>query len=140
MANHPNRGRLTVDLGGNWRLYTETLPRGSIAIGSVTRGGVETGALVLMEATGLYVQVGYGCSIRNLDQRKVMSALRAARSGRGGPGRGQGVKTDDGVSGVDRVNVTLDRETRDILTEYGDSQLSMGIRRAARRIKSEGKA
>ena len=57
---HANRGRLAVDLGGNWRIYTNTLPAGATSIGTVTRNGFETGALVRIESTGLYVQVNAG--------------------------------------------------------------------------------
>jgi len=71
---HTNRGRITVDLGGKWRLYTNTLPVNSRAIGTITRDGYDSGALVLIEATGLYVQVN-ASSLRNLDQRKVVAAL-----------------------------------------------------------------
>lgn len=77
---HANRGRLTVDLGGNWRLYTNTLPANSRAIGTVNRDGYDTGALVMIEATGLYVQIN-AATLRNLDQRKVIAALSAAQAG-----------------------------------------------------------
>ena len=75
--NHSNRGRLTVQIDGPWRLYTVTIPKGSRALGTVTRDGLDTGALVLIEATGLYVQVNVGV-IRSLDQRKVKAALAAS--------------------------------------------------------------
>lgn len=79
MAPHPNRGRLAVDLSSNkWRIYTNTLPVNSRALGTVTRDGYDTGALALIEATGLYVQVNAGV-IRSLDQRKVSAAITAAR-------------------------------------------------------------
>ncbi len=71
---HTNRGRLTVNLGGKWRLYTNTIPVNSRAIGTVSRDGYDTGALVLIEATGLYVQIN-ASSMHNLDQRKVVAAL-----------------------------------------------------------------
>lgn len=74
MSNHPNRGTLTINPAGNWHIYTNTLPAGSRAIGTVSRGDVDTGALALIERTGLYVQVNAG-AIRTLDQRKVLTAL-----------------------------------------------------------------
>lgn len=77
--NHSNRGRLTVQIDGPWRLYTMTLPKGGRALGTVTRDGLDTGALVLIEATGLYVQVNVGV-IRSLDQRKVKAALAASET------------------------------------------------------------
>lgn len=77
--NHPNRGRLTVDINGNWRLYTNIIPAHSRAVGTVTRNGYDTGALVLIEATGIYAQVNAGV-LRALPQAKVKAAI-AARGG-----------------------------------------------------------
>ena len=74
---HNNRGRLSVVIGGNWRLYSNTLPAGSRAIGLVTRDDTDTGALVLIERTGLYVQVNAG-AVRSLNQSKVVAAIAAA--------------------------------------------------------------
>lgn len=126
---------ITIDLSGNWRLYTNTIPRGSRALGTVARDGYDTGALVLIEATGLYVQVNAG-SVRSLDQRKVSEALAAERTGQGGPGRGQGRKSADGVGSVARKNVTLDADSVETLRALGDGDLSLGIRRAAAHLKS----
>lgn len=132
---HNNRGRLTVSLGGNWRLYTNTLPANSRALGTVTREGYDTGALVLIEAPGLYVQVNAE-AIRNLPQSKVMAALAEVRTGQGGPGRGQGLKAADGATGLKRTNITIDAESASILRALGDGDLSLGIRRAAAHLKS----
>lgn len=63
--------------------------------------------------------------------------LETALSGRGGPGRGQGAKSDDGAVGLRRINVSLDSATIDAMREHGDGQLSLGIRRAARSIKAQ---
>ena len=41
---HQNRGRLTVDTNGNWRLYSNTIPSGAQAIATVTQGAGDTGA------------------------------------------------------------------------------------------------
>lgn len=135
MRSHQNRGRLTVDLGGKWRLYTNHLPAGSRAIGTVTRDGHDTGALVLIEETGLYVQANAG-AIRSLPQSKVSAALAEVRTGRGGPGRGQGLKAADGATGLKRTNITIDAESASILRAFGDGDLSLGIRRAAAHLKS----
>lgn len=70
-----NRGRLTVDLHGAWRLYTLTIPPGSHALGTVSRS-VGKGALV-RTAVGELVQVNAG-AITTLDQRKAEEALRQA--------------------------------------------------------------
>ena len=132
---HNNRGRLAVDLGGKWRLYTNTLPANSRALGTVTSEGYDTGALVLIEATGLYVQVNAG-SIRSLPKSKVAAALAEVRTGSGGPGRGQGIKAADGATGLKRTNITIDAASAETLRAFGDGDLSLGIRRAANHIKS----
>lgn len=132
---HNNRGRLVVDLGGKWRLYTNTLPANSRALGTITREGYDTGALVLIEATGLYVQANTG-AIRSLPQAKVLAALAEVRTGSGGPGRGQGLKAADGATGLKRTNITIDTESAETLRAFGDGDLSLGIRRAAVLVKS----
>lgn len=74
---HDNRDRLAVNTAGNWRLYTNTLPVHATPLGTVTRRGTgETGALVRINATGIYVQVNAG-ALRSLDSRKVDAALTA---------------------------------------------------------------
>ncbi|MBK7542811.1 MAG: hypothetical protein IPI57_13775 [Candidatus Competibacteraceae bacterium] len=81
---HENRGRLTANPAGNWRLYSETLPDGATPIGTVTRDGNDTGALVRFQSTGRYAQVNCG-AVRNLDGRKVAArsaCCPAARLGR----------------------------------------------------------
>lgn len=132
---HNNRGRLTVALGGAWRLYSNTIPAGSRALGTITRDIGDTGALVQIESTGLYVQVNAG-SVRTLPQSKVAAALAEVRTGQGGPGRGQGVKAADGATGLKRRNISIDDASADILRKFGDGDLSLGIRRAAAHIKS----
>ncbi len=133
---HNNRGRLTVALGGAWRLYSNTIPAGSRALGTITRDIGDTGVLVQVDATGLYVQVNAG-AVRPLPQSKVAAAVEAARSGsRGGPGRGQGIKAADGATGLKRRNISIDDASADILRQFGDGDLSLGIRRAAAHIKS----
>lgn len=135
--NHDNRGRLTVDLGGNWRLYATHLPATGKALGLVTNGGM-TGALVYIERTGVYVRLNAGASVA-LPQAKVQAAIDAARAGsHGGPGRGQGLKAADGATGLKRTNITIDDDSKDILRAFGDGDLSLGIRRAAAHLKSSG--
>ena len=76
---HENRGRITVNPAGAWKLYANTLPAGSTPLGTVTRDGIDTGALVRFDATGLYAQINAG-AVRNLDRRKVEAALQAGTS------------------------------------------------------------
>jgi hypothetical protein len=70
---HNNRGRLTVDSNGNWRLYSHAL-QGFDALGTIRRGDFDVGALMRNQATGIYVQANAG-AIRSLDQRKIKVAL-----------------------------------------------------------------
>ncbi len=133
---HNNRGRLAVALGGAWRLYSDTIPAGSRALGTITRDIGDTGVLVRIEATGIYAQVNAG-ALRALPQAKVAAAIEAARAGsQGGPGRGQGVKAADGATGLKRVNVSLDEASIEALRQFGDGELSLGIRRAAAHISA----
>lgn len=116
MIAHTNRGRLTVEVGGNWRRYTNTIPANSTALGTVTRDGIETGALVRIESTGSYVQVNAGV-MRNLDGRKVAAAMGTA----GRPSEMDGGK---------RVNVYLDAESLHAAAKIGNGNVSEGIRKA----------
>lgn len=114
--NHDNRGRLTVDPNGNWRLYSNTLPAGAEALGTVTRGVGDTGALIRHTTTGLYAQLNAGAT-RALDGRKVAAALGTA----GRPSELKGGK---------RVQVYLDAESLSIADEIGNGNVSEGIRKA----------
>ena len=119
---HNNRGRLTVDTNGNWRLYTNTIPANSTPIGTVTRDGIDTGALVRIDATRSYVQVNAGTK-RSLDGRKIAAALGI--SGR------QATMTGGG-----RINVYLDDESAEIAALIGNGNVSKGIRLALKRARS----
>lgn len=72
---HASRGRLTVLLGGPWRLYTHPLA-GWEMLGTVQRG-MEIGALARSPA-GIYAQINAG-AVRSIDQRKVAAAIEASR-------------------------------------------------------------
>lgn len=54
----------------------------------------------------------------------------------GGAGRGQGVKAADGATGLKRRTISIDDASAEILRQFGDGELSLGIRRAAAHIKS----
>lgn len=112
---------LTVDPGGNWRLYTSTLPADSDPIGTVTRDGYDTGALVRIAKTGKYVQVNAG-AIRSLDGRTIASLLGLF---------GRPPKIADGR----RVQVYLDPDSLDTAARIGDGSMSAGIRRALSAVK-----
>lgn len=79
MANHSNRGRLAVDLKGNWRLYSNVLPGHAIALGTVNRDG-ETGALIHFAQTGVFAQLN-AQAVKALDRRKVLAAIAASNAG-----------------------------------------------------------
>lgn len=70
-----NRGRLTILMGGPWRLYTNNCPPGWIMLGTIQRG-MEIGALA-KSAAGVYAQINAG-TVRSLDQRKVQATINAA--------------------------------------------------------------
>jgi len=73
MNTHSNRGRLTVDIGGKWKLYTNFIPASSIPIGVVHRGDFGSGALVKL-SSGFYVQINAGV-ISMICQRKIAAAI-----------------------------------------------------------------
>lgn len=75
---HNQRGRLTVDLGGNWRWYANIIPAGSECLGTVTTQHGETGALIFT-ASGIYARLNAGALV-SLPQLKVQAAVAAARS------------------------------------------------------------
>lgn len=136
---HNQRGRLTVNLGGKWRLYANILPPSAVALGTVTTQHGETGALIYIERTGIYAKLNAGAVV-SLPQAKVQAAVDTARSGaHGGPGRGQGVKAADGATGLKRTNITIDTASADTLRAFGEGDLSLGIRRAAAHIKNPSK-
>ncbi len=60
--------------------------------------------------------------------------LAVALTGRGGPGRGQGIRASDGATGLKRRNISIDDASADVLRALGDGDLSVGIRRAAAEI------
>ena len=132
--NHDNRGRLSIALGDGWRMYANTIPNGSKALGTVTRDGFDTGALIVTPA-GIYCQFNAGAS-KSLPQSKVIAALAEARATHGGPGRGQGVKAADGATGLMRKNISIDQASIDTLRALGNGDLSLGIRLAASHLKS----
>lgn len=69
-----------------------------------------------------------------IDHATARGLAVALKSTHGGAGRGQGVKAADGATGLKRINVSLDPPSIDVLRTLGDGELSLGIRRAAKRI------
>lgn len=120
MPAHQNRGRITVDTNGNWRLYTSTIPANSTPLGTVTRDGHDNGALVRIDATGAYVQVNAG-AVRSLDGRKVAAALGTA---------GRPPKMHMGG----RINVYLDQASIEKALDIGGGNVSAGIRAALSKV------
>lgn len=115
-----NADRLAINPSGNWQLYTATIPPGSVALGTVTRNGTDTGALVRMEKTGAYLQINAGCA-RGLDGRTVAAAL-----GTGGrPAK---------IIGGKRIDVYLDDSSVAAAAKLGGGNVSEGIRVALKKV------
>lgn len=112
--SHDNRGRLTVDPNGKWRLFTATIPDGADVLGTVTHPDGETGALVRFAKTGRYGSVIAG-AVRSVDGRKVAAAL------------GTHGRPPEMVEGR-RLNVYLDAQSLDTAARLGDGNVSEGIR------------
>ena len=125
MSGHLNRGRIVVDTNGNWRLYTNSIPAGCTVLGTVTRDGAETGALVQTEA-GIYSMLNASV-YRGLEQRKVAAALGIEQTTVGRPAEMQGGK---------KVNTYLDAESVAIATRLGNGNVSEGIRKALKQVGS----
>ncbi len=127
---------ITVQIGAMWRHYSTVAPAYAAVLGTVTRDGIDSGALVRIEETGIYCQLNAG-SLRSLPQLEVAAAIAAARQGQhGGAGRGQGRKPADGKRGT-RRQVVLDDDSAAVLRAYGDGDLSVGIRRASVLVEEE---
>ncbi len=73
-----NRGPSTVQLDADWTQYTDALPQGSIALGTVTRGKA-TGALVFIEATQEYLLIAPNL-VHKLNARKMRAAIQQAQT------------------------------------------------------------
>lgn len=73
-----NRARITITLGGPWRLYQHTALPGWEMLGTVQRG-MEIGALARNKATGNLVMLRAGCA-SVLDQAKANTSLQAAQA------------------------------------------------------------
>jgi hypothetical protein len=80
----PDDGTIRVDLGGNWRRHwgREPLPALVQAVGTVTRGARDTGAL-LLTGTGVYI-IGNAGVLRSLPQPATRRAVIAAGARRHG--------------------------------------------------------
>jgi hypothetical protein len=69
---------LRVNIGGPAHLYTNAIPVGMMAIGTVTRKSGHIGALVRYQG-GAYAQIN-GATVCPLDRREVVSAMIEARA------------------------------------------------------------
>ena len=80
MPRTDNRARLHIDKFGNWNLYAGKgwPPPGWQMLGTVRRGESDIGALGLSPA-GVYCQIN-NCSVRGLNQRKVVAALLSSNA------------------------------------------------------------
>lgn len=122
--------KYTVTTSGyTWLDYTDELPKGSTILG-IVESDKRTGVLIRLDDQ--LAQVAKGRSYK-LNQQMAAAALAEAQSGIGRLGRtsGSGRKAVDGVVGTLRVNLSIDKVSHQILTEYGDGNFSLGCRRAA---------
>ena len=71
-----NSGATRIQLDADWTQYTDAIPQGSIALGTVTQNKV-TGALVFIEATQNYLLIAPNL-IHKLNARKVKAAIHQA--------------------------------------------------------------
>lgn len=71
---------MRVNIGGPAHLYTNAIPAGMMAIGTVTRKSGEVGALVRYQG-GAYAQLN-GSLVCPLDKRDVIGAMLEARDDR----------------------------------------------------------
>lgn len=74
-----SRDYITVDTQGAWRCCSPVITQGMTPLGTVRRGLGNTGALLQITATGLYVQANAG-SVRSLDQQAVQKAMGAVKA------------------------------------------------------------
>ncbi len=113
---HTNRGRLTVDLDGNWRIYTNTVPQGAEVLGVVYRDGLADCGALIKFGNGNFAQLNAGV-VSQLDGRKVAAALGTA---------GRPAEMTEGK----RVNVYLDAASLESAKKLGNGNVSEGIRKA----------
>ncbi len=66
----------TLDLSGDWKACTKTIPKSCKVIGTVTDGG-KTGALVQLAETQAYVMVREG-KVSVLNQATITRLIKAA--------------------------------------------------------------
>jgi predicted aspartyl protease len=71
--------RLSVDIGGNWKAYTDAVPKDCAVFGTVTLGASDTGALVQMAGTRNFLKVNAGKAVL-LNQRALTAALKSAEN------------------------------------------------------------
>lgn len=127
---------LTTPGDKDFKKHCPVLPSGCITVGLISRhagineadGSVlrDPGALVI-DPAGMYRQVNFGIlrTVDLLDQDQVLKALSVAT-----------VKQKIETLLMVQRNVTLDANTVLALRDYGDGNLSEGIRRAAKLIKN----
>lgn len=132
-----------IDFSGDWRQHVpkSSVLRGVRSIGVLTLEGGRRAALMRAEG-GRYVLWQEGVEIDLADrQEEIERFLQERRRGhRGGLGRGQGRKSRDGCSYTKATCLLLTREEVEQLVRLGDGDLSLGVRRIARKEKREESA
>lgn len=124
--------KILIDLQGNYKTYTKTLPVGATVIGTVSTDGQDPGAIVQFADTGKYAQVNQS-HVRDIDQTLAAIAHCEAMT------RPACVKNNRPIgrprmSQTERMSlysVNLDTATADYLRGLGNGNLSAGIRKIA---------
>lgn len=128
---------ILIDLKSSWKTYTKSYPNGFKGIGCISisiDGVIRKGALMESAAGGSYYIVNGGTPSL-LPCADIKDALTIARKGKsGGSGLGQGMRAKDNPGSLLRKQVKLDYETINHLQELGDGNLSLGIRRASKKL------
>lgn len=98
----------------------------------------QSGHAITAAEHNLAVEVGYEIAKKyGIDLAAHVAAQFESEKTWGGPGRGQGAKAADGATGLKRVNITIDPGSAETMRAIGDGDLSLGIRRAARKISDK---
>lgn len=127
---------VSINLGGRWRWITSSIPSGFVALGTITnRGGI--GVLVYNKKEKIYGKV-ITSKLYPVNQKIVADLVAKARAGKmGGAGLGGGVSAKYADSVLVRKQVTLDHDSINFLTSFGEGELSAGIRKAAKKLQGK---
>lgn len=117
-----------VDMNTNGRQYSKSVPMGYKSIGAISDDNFDNpGMLIYGGMESVYKKCNQG-SMCDLDQNEVALAIAAAINRNSIPTIND-IMTDINVKKLRSVN--MDERTYVILKNYGDGNLSAGVRKAA---------